>query len=476
MALIVTHHHLAMLGGVTLSEADFMQKFKSNQISHATITINPGGTVTINGKFFETDNDGKTNEVAFVVRNVMLNPTAEDQLVTSDKIDVSIPNPMVSDIGYQLLFFGLYGVVILLVPGIIVYVIWRALKKPADPSVPPGQKPDRFWRRFAVVVLTIFLIPFLISILGIFAAMFVPAFVKAREHALALHQQQAAHESNTVTISNRPSTPSETQSPALTTSQVADLQKVIAEAEAQNIQREAQLAQLSAMNNEQLRKALPGITADKELVRNLFMLKKLQSLLAQVKIQGANDTNAATEQAISNQIAVLNGTIDDRMNGILIGMKSEIKAQEAATKALANKLVQTVATPPLAYNWTYTPTNASVPEDDLILAEQPPVVVETFPVSGARDVVPGDVEIRVRFSKDMTDGSWSWSTAWENSVPKSLGPPHYLDDHRTCVIKVHLEPGKTYAWWLNSNKFKGFTDAAGQPSVPYLFSFQTKSN
>jgi serine/threonine protein kinase len=121
--------------------------------------------------------------------------------------------------------------------------------------------------------------------------------------------------------------------------------------------------------------------------------------------------------------------------------------------------------------------NANQAEEDThIVDEQPPVVVETFPVSGAHDVKPGETEIRVRFSKDMMDGDWSWSTAWENSTPESLGPPHYLDDHRTCVIKVRLEPGKTYAWWLNSDKFKGFVDIAGQPSVPYLFSFQTKSN
>ena len=109
-----------------------------------------------------------------------------------------------------------------------------------------------------------------------------------------------------------------------------------------------------------------------------------------------------------------------------------------------------------------------------ISTEQPPVVVETFPVSGARDIAPGETEIQVRFSKDMTDGSWSWSTAWENSTPESVGPPHYLDDRRTCVMKVRLLPGHTYAWWLNSDKFHNFKDDAGVPAVPYLFSFQTK--
>jgi hypothetical protein len=119
--------------------------------------------------------------------------------------------------------------------------------------------------------------------------------------------------------------------------------------------------------------------------------------------------------------------------------------------------------------------NASSPDrDDLILAAQPPVVVETFPVSGASDVPPGETEIRVRFSKPMTDGSWSWSSAWENSEPESVGTPHYLDDHRTCVAKFRLEPGRTYAWWLNSGQFKNFKDRAGQPAVPYLLIFQTQ--
>ena len=110
------------------------------------------------------------------------------------------------------------------------------------------------------------------------------------------------------------------------------------------------------------------------------------------------------------------------------------------------------------------------------VAGLPPVVVNTQPVSGARDVEPGVTEIRVRFSKEMADGSWSWSTAWENSAPEIIGQPHYESDGRTCVAKVKLEPGRTYAWWLNSDKFKNFTDLAGRPAVPYLLIFQTKQN
>ena len=103
-------------------------------------------------------------------------------------------------------------------------------------------------------------------------------------------------------------------------------------------------------------------------------------------------------------------------------------------------------------------------------------MVETFPVSGAREVEPGVTELRVRFSKPMADGSWSWSTAWQDSTPESVEPPHYLADQRTCVMTVRLDPGRTYGWWSNNEKFKNFTDQAGQPAVPYLLSFQTRQN
>jgi serine/threonine protein kinase len=108
------------------------------------------------------------------------------------------------------------------------------------------------------------------------------------------------------------------------------------------------------------------------------------------------------------------------------------------------------------------------------LAGQPPVVVETFPVSNARDVTPGEVQLRVRFSKEMADDAWSWSSAWENSEPEFVGKPHYESDGRTCVVKVKLEPGHTYGFWLNSGKFHNFMDRDGRPAVPYLLIFQTK--
>lgn len=105
-----------------------------------------------------------------------------------------------------------------------------------------------------------------------------------------------------------------------------------------------------------------------------------------------------------------------------------------------------------------------------------PVVVKTVPEAGTKNVAPGETEIKVTFSKEMTDQSWSWSTAWQDSAPESIGKPHYEADHKTCVLKVKLEPNKTYGWWINSQRFHGFQDKQGHPAVPYLLVFQTKAN
>jgi Tfp pilus assembly protein PilF len=64
--------------------------------------------------------------------------------------------------------------------------ITGTMKSPAN-TTPPIPPPDRFWRRFAVVMACVVLIPMVIAILGVLAAMAIPAFVRARQHS-----QQAA--------------------------------------------------------------------------------------------------------------------------------------------------------------------------------------------------------------------------------------------------------------------------------------------
>jgi RNA polymerase sigma-70 factor (ECF subfamily) len=113
--------------------------------------------------------------------------------------------------------------------------------------------------------------------------------------------------------------------------------------------------------------------------------------------------------------------------------------------------------------------------EDVTLESVPPVVVKTIPEAGTGDVDPKLTEIKVTFSKDMQDGTWSWAMISEASFPKLDGKPKYLADKRTAVLPVKLEPGKTYAIWVNSGeKFNNFKDAAGRPAVPYLLVFKTK--
>ena len=112
--------------------------------------------------------------------------------------------------------------------------------------------------------------------------------------------------------------------------------------------------------------------------------------------------------------------------------------------------------------------------DDVTLESAPPAVMKTVPEAGADGVNPKLTEIKVTFSKDMQDGIWSWATLSKESFPNVDGKPKYLPDKRTCVLPVKLEPGKTYAIWVNSGKFDNFKDTEGRSAVPYLLVFRTK--
>jgi RNA polymerase sigma-70 factor (ECF subfamily) len=111
---------------------------------------------------------------------------------------------------------------------------------------------------------------------------------------------------------------------------------------------------------------------------------------------------------------------------------------------------------------------------EITLEAVPPVVVKTVPEAGSDQVDPGTAEIRITFSKEMQDGSWSWSTVSKESFPETAGKPKYDEDRRTCILPVKLQPGKTYAVWVNSQKFRNFKDVKGQPAVPDLLVFKTK--
>jgi len=112
--------------------------------------------------------------------------------------------------------------------------------------------------------------------------------------------------------------------------------------------------------------------------------------------------------------------------------------------------------------------------DDVTLETVPPVVVKSAPEAGASEVDPKLTEIKVTFSKDMQDNSWSWVMLSNESFPKTDGKPKYVADKRTNVLPVKLEAGKTYAIWVNSEKHGNFKDTDGRSAVPYLLVFKTK--
>ena len=98
-----------------------------------------------------------------------------------------------------------------------------------------------------------------------------------------------------------------------------------------------------------------------------------------------------------------------------------------------------------------------------------------MPQAGDTEVDAAKVsEIRVTFSKEMADNSWSWSQISDQTFPKTTAKAHYEADKKTCVLPVKLEPGKTYVLWLNPPKFQGFRDTDGHPAVFYPLVFETK--
>jgi hypothetical protein len=112
--------------------------------------------------------------------------------------------------------------------------------------------------------------------------------------------------------------------------------------------------------------------------------------------------------------------------------------------------------------------------DEITLDTARPVVTKTVPESGSTAVDSSITEIRVTFSKDMQPGVWSWGQISKDTYPGTSDSPKYLQDKRTCVLPVKLEPGKTYAVWINTEKFQNFKDTKGLIAVPYLLVFKTK--
>ena len=111
--------------------------------------------------------------------------------------------------------------------------------------------------------------------------------------------------------------------------------------------------------------------------------------------------------------------------------------------------------------------------DEVSIDKLPPSVVKTVPQCGDLNVDPKLSKLSILFSKDMLDQSWSFVRTSPESFPKLVGNPNYAPDKRTCLVKVSLEPDKSYAIWLNSESNRNFKDSDQRPAVPYLLVFRT---
>lgn len=115
------------------------------------------------------------------------------------------------------------------------------------------------------------------------------------------------------------------------------------------------------------------------------------------------------------------------------------------------------------------------PPAAISLASLPPSVVSTSPRCGDTEAAPGPAEISVTFSKEMkvTGHCWSWCGVTDDAFPERTAPTRFLDDKRTCVMTVSLQPEKTYAIWINTEQYHSFQDPQGHTAVPYLLVFRT---
>ena len=65
----------------------------------------------------------------------------------------------------------------------------------------------------------------------------------------------------------------------------------------------------------------------------------------------------------------------------------------------------------------------------------PPSVVKTVPMSGDEAVdAAATTQIKATFSKVMQDGNWAWVQTSNDTFPKIVGKPRYLEDKKTCVV------------------------------------------
>jgi hypothetical protein len=109
----------------------------------------------------------------------------------------------------------------------------------------------------------------------------------------------------------------------------------------------------------------------------------------------------------------------------------------------------------------------------LLVAASEPVVIRSFPICGSEEVDPASTELHVTFDQPMRDGSWSWVTTDHGPFPETTAKARFLEDGRTCVLGVSLQPNTTYVIGINYGRFNNFANPGGERALPWLLRFTT---
>lgn len=115
-------------------------------------------------------------------------------------------------------------------------------------------------------------------------------------------------------------------------------------------------------------------------------------------------------------------------------------------------------------------------EADTLVAEtkdrtaKSPQILSMSPPNGATDVASTLTTLEIRFDRTMATKSWSFVGSKED-VPEMVGQPSWSGDGTSLKAKIRLVPGRTYHFWLNSERFQGFRSADGTPLEPVEVQF-----
>jgi hypothetical protein len=102
------------------------------------------------------------------------------------------------------------------------------------------------------------------------------------------------------------------------------------------------------------------------------------------------------------------------------------------------------------------------------LKDRMPQVVSASPADGAKEIDAGTGEIRVTYSRPVRLVR-AKGVYWQSRPPLETGLVSILEDGKTAVFSVKLEPGKTYRFTLHAA-----ATAEGYAPIPKVLTFATK--